>query len=129
MFRLAAFLTALFGVVASPAIGQGASTNTAPTSQQARSGSSTGPFAGAIVAPKATLSVRSDPPGTFFQGKGDVIGMAPQGSTLRVLEEKTIPTITGQENWLRVQSTEQPSREGWIYNGTGSTPQNVGVVR
>jgi hypothetical protein len=40
-----------------------------------------------------------------------------------------VPTIAGRQNWLKVQRTNDPSFEGWIYNGTGSTAANVMVKK
>jgi len=70
-----------------------------------------------VVVPKGQLPLRQAPPGTFFQGKGDQIGTVSAKERYRVLERKAVPTIAGTEQWLKVQSVEDPTKRGWIYAG------------
>jgi hypothetical protein len=75
--------------------------------------------AGAVVAPKSDLPLRSSPPGTFFKGKGDKVGNTSPRERYRVLEKRSVPTVTGREEWLRVESIDDPGKGGWIYGGSG----------
>jgi hypothetical protein len=75
-----------------------------------------------VVVPNAPLPLRATPPGTFFQGKGDQIGDASPSEQYRVLERTSVPTIFGDEQWLRVQSVVDPRKYGWIYGGTSAQP-------
>ena len=70
-----------------------------------------------VVVPKGQLPLRQTPPGTFFQGKGDQVGTVLPRESYRVLERKAVPTIAGTEQWLKVQSVENPTKQGWIYAG------------
>ncbi len=79
-------------------------------------------FAEELVAPKAQLPLRAQPPGTFFQGKGAQIGEARPNERYRILDRKTVPTIVGAEQWLRVQSATDPNKSGWIYGGSATEP-------
>lgn len=110
--------------VALPAIGQGTVTS-------GSTGAAYRPmdFSGEVVAPIGEITVRNEPPGTFFKSKGAQIGVAQPTESYRVLEERMVPTIAGRQNWLKVQRTNDPSFEGWIYNGTGSTAANVMVKK
>lgn len=101
-----------------------------PTTVTIESGTSdTAAIAGEVVAPKADLTLRSQPPGIFFQSKGEQIGTAQAAETYRVLEQRAVPTLVGRQNWLKVQSTDKPDLEGWIYNGSSGTTANVSVVK
>jgi hypothetical protein len=73
-----------------------------------------------VVTPSAELPIRESPPGTFFQGKGSQIGVATPGDEYRVLDERSVPTLTGVEKWLKVEPLGDPSKAGWAYDGTGS---------
>jgi hypothetical protein len=72
-----------------------------------------------VVMPNNELPLRAGPPGTFFKGKGDRIGTVSPKEHYRVLERKSIPTVVGTEQWLRVQSVDDPNKQGWIYAGKG----------
>jgi hypothetical protein len=70
-----------------------------------------------VVVPNGQLPLRASPPGTFFQGKGDQIGTVSPREPYRVLERKSVPTVAGAEQWIRVQGMNDPKTEGWIYAG------------
>jgi hypothetical protein len=76
-------------------------------------------LAGDMVAPNNELPLRTNPPGTFFQGKGDRIGTVSPRERYWVLERKSVPTVGGTEEWLRVQGVDDPNKQGWIYAGKG----------
>lgn len=80
-----------------------------------------GAFAQDIVAPRADLPLRDSPPG-LFQSKGDQIGTVSADQDLRVIEQRTVPTITGSENWIKVAPMEGDGARGWIYSGPSRSP-------
>jgi hypothetical protein len=77
-------------------------------------------FGQQVVTPQSVLPLRASPPGTFFQGKGAEIGTTVPNEAYRVLEERSVPTITGSQRWLRVESETVTSNSGWVYAGPGS---------
>ncbi|MCZ7661244.1 MAG: hypothetical protein M5U07_27100 [Xanthobacteraceae bacterium] len=77
-------------------------------------------WAQSVVTPKVQTPLRAAPPGGFFQGKGDQIDTALPSEKFRVLETRSVRTLTGTEQWLRVQQVENPSKIGWIYGGQDS---------
>jgi hypothetical protein len=77
---------------------------------------------GAMVTPKGTLSLRAAPPGGFIGLKGDAIGTVKPDETYRVLDKKSIPTIFGGQNWLKLQSVKDASKQGWVFTGTSDVP-------
>ena len=83
------------------------------------------------VRPRADLPLREAPPG-IFQSKGDRIGTAKEGEDYHVIEQTTVPTITGAERWLRVVPADSSSapESGWIYSGPSGNPDaNVKAAR
>jgi hypothetical protein len=70
-----------------------------------------------VIRPNNELPLRANPPGTFFQGKGDRIGSVSPTEYYRVLERRSVPTVAGKEQWLRVQGLDDPNKQGWIYAG------------
>ena len=74
-----------------------------------------------VVTPKADLPLRDAPPGVF-QSKGDQIGTVRQDQELTIIEQRTVPTITGSENWIKVKPNEGIGKSGWIYSGSGKDP-------
>ena len=80
----------------------------------------------AAISPKTNLPLRQSPPGAFFKGKGEQIGEAKKDETLRVIDKKIVPTVFGSEDWLKVQSSTNPAKEGWIFSGpSDSNDSNV----
>jgi hypothetical protein len=137
MNRTTVALSALLALLIMPVIGQdGVSTSSIPRADSLAKPSVTTrntagrvDLAGEVVAPKGDLTLRAEPPGTFFQAKGAAVGTVSPSESYRVLEERTVPTILGTEQWLKVQSTKEPSREGWIYNGDGTRAINVQIAK
>ena len=76
------------------------------------------------VAPTAQMPLRAAPPGTFFTGKGKKIGEVLPTEQYRVLERRSVPTIMGVEQWIRVQKTTDPSKQGWVYSGKQDSPHS-----
>jgi hypothetical protein len=69
---------------------------------------------GQVITPSSeALAIRNAPPG-FFQGSGTAIGEARKGEKFRILERKSIPTVVGRDEWLRVQNVADPRETGWI---------------
>ena len=79
---------------------------------------------GSTVTPVVALPLRTSPPGTFFQSKGDQIGVASPNVGYRVLDETAVPTVLGTEQWLKVQKLSDPSTTGWIYSGAPDSIQS-----
>lgn len=75
-----------------------------------------------MVVPKEQLPLRAAPPGIFFQGKGNQIGSVSPNEQYVVLDKRWVPTIAGAEQWLRVQSVADRSKQGWIYGGKSGRP-------
>jgi hypothetical protein len=80
------------------------------------------------VTPNTTVTIRESPPG-FFRGAGGAVGTATPGETFQVLERKTIPTVIGIDEWLRVQNSARPSERGWINGAPAGGTSNVQSVR
>ncbi len=81
---------------------------------------------GAVVKPNGVLPLRDAPPQGLFSFKGDQIGTIGTGSSYGVVETKIVPTLFGNETWVRVQNKTDPSQTGWIYTGSDARPfQNV----
>ena len=74
-------------------------------------------FANAIVRPVAQLPLLDSPPGGFFKGPGTAIGTADPGQTYVVLQQVSVGTVVGSEDWLQVRATGNASAVGWIYLG------------
>lgn len=70
-----------------------------------------------LVRPNGQLPLRDAPPGSFFQGKGQAVGSVMPNDKFRVLERRIVPTITGKENWWRVQGVDGSNKEGWVFAG------------
>jgi hypothetical protein len=77
---------------------------------------------GAVVTPKSALTLRAAPPGGFIGLKGDTIGTVTPNETYKVLEKKSISTVLGGENWLKLQSVNDASKQGWVFTGTREAP-------
>lgn len=78
-----------------------------------------------IVSPNGELPLRDSPPG-FFSGKGEQIGVIRPGQEYIVLEKKTVPSIFGNEEWLRIQALPgtDGGQSGWTFSGTGGSTGN-----
>jgi hypothetical protein len=96
-----------------------------PPSTSARGTSDRIVLAGEIVIPKGDIALRAEPPGTFFKPKGQEVGSVHSTESYIVLDSATIPTVTGMQHWIKVQALTDRNREGWIYNGNGTTKANV----
>ncbi|HLH94123.1 MAG TPA: hypothetical protein VKW08_03305 [Xanthobacteraceae bacterium] len=77
---------------------------------------------GAVVTPKGTLPLRTAPPGGLIGLSGDAIGSVAPDQSYKVLDKKSISTILGGENWLKVQSVTDASKQGWVFTGTKDSP-------
>lgn len=77
-----------------------------------------------FVQPKGQLPLRETPPG-WFQFKGDKIGTVDPSNRYIVLEEKTVPSIFGAEQWIKLQSIASETPAGWVYSGNGETSNFV----
>jgi hypothetical protein len=77
---------------------------------------------GAIISPKADLPLRNAPPGGLIGLKGDTIGQASPANSFRVIDKKTISTVLGGENWLKLQRVDDASKQGWVFSGTKADP-------
>jgi hypothetical protein len=86
------------------------------------------PDPGAVVSPNGDLPLRANPPG-FFSGKGEVIGTIEPADNLIVLEQRTVPSIFGNQQWLKVQPVQPTpdSNAGWVYSGPANQMQNFTV--
>ncbi|HEV2896462.1 MAG TPA: hypothetical protein VGX71_01230 [Pseudaminobacter sp.] len=86
------------------------------------------PNPGAVVSPNGDLPLRANPPG-FFSGKGEVIGTIQPTDNFIVLEQRTVPSIFGNQQWLRVQPVQPApdSNAGWVYSGPADQMQNFTV--
>jgi hypothetical protein len=86
------------------------------------------PNPGAVVAPNGDLPLRANPPG-FFSGKGEVIGTIQPSDNFIVLEQRTVPSIFGNQQWLKVQPVQPTpdSNAGWVYSGPVDQMQNFTV--
>ena len=92
------------------------------------SGQAQGVEPGAVVTPKADLTLRDAPPGGLIGLKGDAIGSVTPTMTFKVIDKRTISTILGGENWLKVQGVDDASKQGWVFGGTKSEPiANINV--
>ncbi len=82
-----------------------------------------GDLTGTSVTPIAPLPVLDSPPGGFFKGAGKEIGTAKPGQFFIVLQQLTVPSIVGSQDWLQVKSQSGEQTTGWIYLGPsdGST--------
>jgi hypothetical protein len=79
-------------------------------------------FTGATVTPVAELPLRSAPPGSFFQGKGNEIGTIKPGEQYRVIRQTTVSTLAGSQDWIEVQSVANPAVAGWVFVGASGAP-------
>ena len=77
---------------------------------------------GTIVTPKGDLTLRDAPPGGLIGLKGDAIGNVTPSTNYKVIEQKSISTILGGENWIKLQPVGDPSKSGWVFSGTKSSP-------
>jgi hypothetical protein len=77
---------------------------------------------GAVVTPKGTLALHAAPPGGVIGLKGDEIGKVQPNEAYRVLDKKSISTVLGGENWLKLQSVNDASKQGWVFTGTKDAP-------
>lgn len=78
--------------------------------------------AGTLVRPAGELSVRSEPPG-FFRAQGRIVATVKPSDTLRILEKRSIPGVTGTAVWLRIEGAAPNSNlRGWIFSGTSAQP-------
>lgn len=83
---------------------------------------------GAVISPKGDLPLRDAPPGGLIGLKGDTIGKVTPQTTYKVIDKKSISTIFGGENWLKVQRVDDASAQGWVFTGTKGDPSaNVTV--
>lgn len=80
-----------------------------------------------IVTPIRAIPIYQNPPGTFFQGKGEQIGMAQPNERCEVLQRRVVPVPTRSELWLRIRIVRGTSSiDGWIFAGReGSAESNV----
>ena len=62
------------------------------------------------------LPLRDSPPGNFFQGKGAEVGAVNPGEQFHVVQQVTVSTLAGSEDWIQVQSADG-SRVGWVFSG------------
>jgi hypothetical protein len=82
-----------------------------------------------LITSKANLPLRDAPPGGVIGLKGDTIGQATPATTYRVIDTKTISTVLGGENWLKVQRVDDPAKQGWLFSGTKADPVANVTVR
>jgi hypothetical protein len=83
---------------------------------------------GAIITPKGDLPLRDAAPGGLIGLKGDAIGSVTPQVEYKVIDKKSISTIFGGENWLKVQKIDDASKQGWVFTGTKSNPTaNISV--
>lgn len=67
--------------------------------------------------PAGGMVLRTAPPG-FFSGKGDPIGTLQSGQYLQIIETKSVQSINGTQNWLKViQRSPNSNLTGWVYSG------------
>jgi hypothetical protein len=77
---------------------------------------------GAVVTPKGALQLRAAPPGGLIGLTGQVVGTMEPSQSYKVLDKRSISTVLGGENWLRVQSVTDASKQGWVFTGNNNSP-------
>ncbi len=69
----------------------------------------------------SNLTLRDAPPKTWFLIKGEKIGVINAGDQVMATDHKTVKTLYGNYEWLKVQKidpqTKQPTATGWVYAG------------
>ncbi|SRR6266481_7207234 len=77
------------------------------------------------VSPIDQLPLRTTPPEGFLGLKGSETGTAKPTDEYLVLEQRNIPTIFGDQKWLRLEEIGAGT-SGWVYSGqSDSKTQNV----
>lgn len=90
---------------------------------QAQNGSDAAGASTAIVRPQGELPLRSAPPG-FFTGKGAQIGTVEPDNNYVILERKSVPSVFGNEEWIKLQAVTPDGSAGWVLGGRGPALEN-----
>jgi len=84
--------------------------------------------AGSTVKVLTALPLRTEPPGGLFGFKGTRIGEVAANGIYKVLETKSITTVGGGEEWIKVQDPANQNKAGWIYYGQKNALTGNAVV-
>jgi|SRR5262245_140322 len=83
------------------------------------------PRAGDRISSRGDLTLREAPPEGFFGLRGEKIGTVIPSEEFLVLDRREVPSISGGQEWLQIESSDGV-KKGWIYSGpSGSATSNV----
>ena len=75
---------------------------------------------GQVMKATADLTLRSAPPSGILNTSGDAIGVVKQGSSVVVMDKKTVGNLFGSYKYYKVQvkdSSGKTTATGWTYGG------------
>lgn len=81
-------------------------------------------FPGEIVRPVGELPLRTSPPSSFFQGKGQAIATVHPNEAYRIIGQQTVNTLAGSQDWIEIQPLDGSSGPGWAFAGPSGGPSN-----